>query len=82
MGRRSTGDFSIEALMRIIKKAGASRISVGAAKELGIVLEEHGNSIAIKAQKLAEHAGRKTIRDEDIRLASQENRFPGSNPLI
>jgi histone H3/H4 len=54
---------------KLIRKAGAERVSRDASKELGLVLEEQALEIAAKAVKLAKHAGRKTVTEEDIRLA-------------
>lgn len=56
---------------RLIRKAGAKRVSEDAAKALAEVLEEYAISVASEAVKLAEHAGRRTVRDEDVRLASR-----------
>jgi len=57
------------AVDRIIRKAGGQRVSESAARELAEILEEKGIEIASEAVELTEHAGRKTVRDEDIRLA-------------
>jgi histone H3/H4 len=54
---------------RMIKEAGAERVSGTAAKALAGVLEDHGTEIATKAIKLAKHAGRKTVKAQDIGLA-------------
>jgi histone H3/H4 len=54
---------------RIIRKAGADRVSEGAGIELGKVLEDYGLEVSREAIILAKHAGRTTVKQEDIRLA-------------
>lgn len=54
---------------RIIRKAGAGRVSEDAGIELAKVLEEYGVEISREAMILANHAHRTTIKEEDIRLA-------------
>ncbi len=56
---------------RILKKAGAKRVSQKALEEFAIVMEERLREIAKAAVELAKHAGRKTIIDEDIRMSSK-----------
>ncbi len=56
---------------RLIRKVGAKRVSEDAARALAEILEEYALSVASEAVKLAEHAGRRTVRDVDIRLASK-----------
>ncbi|NIO21844.1 MAG: histone [Candidatus Aenigmarchaeota archaeon] len=56
---------------RILKDAGAKRVSKTAMKEFAVVVEEIADKIAIDATKLAKHAGRKTVTGEDIRLANR-----------
>ena len=55
----------------MIKKAGANRVSEDAAQEMRRTLEEIAVRIAREAAVLAGHAGRKTVRAEDIRLAAR-----------
>jgi len=62
-------ELPIAAIERLIRKSGAARVSPQAAAALRDVLEEEANRIAAKAAKLAKHAGRKTVTEEDIRLA-------------
>ena len=65
-------ELPVAPVKRILKNTGALRVSDEAAVELANVLEEVGEDISIKAGKLAKHAGRKTIKAEDIALAAKE----------
>ncbi len=65
-------EFPVLPFERIIKKAGAKRVSYGAAEELAKVMEEKTMKIAGEAAALAKHAGRKTVIAEDIRLARRK----------
>ncbi len=64
-------ELPIAPIKRLLKNAGASRISDDAAVKLAEVLEEIGEDLARDATKLAKHAGRKTVKAEDIELASR-----------
>ena len=64
-------ELGLAAMYRIIKKAGAERVSDDAADELRKVLEDVAARIAANAVELACHAGRKTMKPEDIRLAAK-----------
>lgn len=57
---------------RILKNAGAKRVSHGALEEFSRIMEERLTEIAKEAVMLAKHAGRKTIIEEDIRIARKK----------
>lgn len=56
---------------RLLKNAGANRVSEDAKVELTNILEEIGINVAEEAVKLAKHAGRKTVKASDIVLAAE-----------
>ena len=66
-----SSELGISAMYRILKKAGAERVSDESAEELRGIIEELANNIAKSAVDMASHAGRKTIKAEDIKLASK-----------
>jgi len=57
---------------RILKKAGAKRVSQDATEEMAEIMEERIYKIVKEAAILAKHAGRKTITDEDIRMVCRK----------
>ena len=63
-------EIAVAPMHRLCKKAGAERVSETAGKELAKVLEKIGIKIAKEALDFAMHAGRKTIKAEDIEIAS------------
>jgi len=65
-------DLQLAAMHRIMKKAGAERVSEEAAVELRKVLEDVGLKISKEALDFTKHAHRKTIKDVDIRIAAQK----------
>ena len=67
-----TTEFGLSVMYRILKKAGAERVSDESANELRRILEEIGGSIAKSAVEMSVHAGRKTIKSEDIRLVAKQ----------
>jgi len=65
-------EIAVAPMHRICKKAGADRVSESAAKELAKVLDEIGVKIAREAMDYAMHAGRKTIKSEDVEIAARK----------
>jgi histone H3/H4 len=65
-------ELAVAPMHRICKKAGASRVSEAAAKALAKELEEVGVKIAKEAIDYAMHAGRKTVKAEDIEIAARK----------
>jgi histone H3/H4 len=57
---------------RLIRKAGAGRVSDKGAERLAQILEEVGEYLSKIAFELTEHTGRKTITDKDIDLAYKQ----------
>ena len=62
-------DMSIAPMHRIIKRAGAERVSEEAAFALRDALEDIGGRIAREALDFTKHAGRKTVKAGDIQIA-------------
>ena len=59
---------------RLLKECGAERVSEDAKEALAEVLEDYGLKIAKDATILSEHAGRKTVRKEDVKLAAKRTK--------
>ncbi|MFH1447942.1 MAG: histone [Candidatus Micrarchaeota archaeon] len=67
--QKTRSDLPLAPIERLIKKAGAERVSETAARELASVLQERAVTISSKAVKLAKHAGRVTVTEDDIKMA-------------
>jgi len=66
--------ISLLSLERIAKKNGIKRISKEALEELREIISEEGMKIAEKSVKLSAHANRRTVMQEDVRLAAGKER--------
>lgn len=64
--------LSHNAMDKIMREAGALRVSDVAKEALVAVLEKRALELSVEAKRLAEHAGRKTVTDKDIYLAAKE----------
>jgi len=61
----------LAAMEKILKQAGAERVSDKAKTALKNAVEDLAEDIASQAVKLAVHAGRKTVKAGDIKLAAK-----------
>lgn len=61
----------LAAMEKIMKVAGAERVSESAKIALKDVLEEIAEEISERAVKLAIHSGRKTVKSADVKLAAK-----------
>lgn len=61
----------LSALEILMKEKGATRVSEDAKEELKKVLENYLYDLSLKASKIAQHAGRKTIVAGDLLIAKE-----------
>lgn len=66
-----SSELGLSAMYRILKKSGAERVSDESADELRRIIEEVAINIAKSAVEMSTHAGRKTVKAEDIKLAAK-----------
>lgn len=64
-------EITLQPLRRMLKNAGAKRVSDKASEELGMFLEERAASLLLEAKKLSEHGGRRTVMRHDIKEAKK-----------
>jgi DNA-binding protein len=65
-------DLPIAAIVRIAKNNGAERVGSDASEILVQKGEEYIGKLVKEAVKLANHAGRKTLKEEDIEMAAEK----------
>lgn len=63
------GELTINPIRKLFVRVGAKRVSDKAAVELARIVEEKAKLVAVEAEKLSVHAGRRTVMKRDIRLA-------------
>lgn len=56
---------------RIFKKAGAERASEEAIEAMREAVEDYADALAESSVALSKHAGRKTVKAEDVKLAAK-----------
>ncbi len=65
-------ELKLAQIERLMRKAGATRISAEAKETLREILEEIALEIAEIAVEIAKHAGRKGVTADDIKLAAKQ----------
>ena len=68
----SNRTIPLAVMEKILKQCGAERVSDKAKAALKSSLEEKAEQIAQKAIRFAVHAGRKTVKEGDIKLAAKD----------
>lgn len=63
-------ELPLAPVKRIIKQAGAHRVSEDAVTELRDELESFAQERAREAKQYAEHAGRKTVQADDVKASN------------
>jgi histone H3/H4 len=66
------GNFANAKVEKLIRDAGAQRVSADAVAKMNEILTEYGMKIAKYAVEIAKHGDRKTVKEQDIVLASQK----------
>lgn len=65
------GNFANARVEKLIRNAGAQRVSAEAIETMNEILTNFGKNLAKYAVEIARHSGRKTVKESDIRLASE-----------
>ena len=55
--------------IKLMKNAGAYRVGADAAEKMVEIMEQFGDDLARKANKISLHSGRRTVKGRDIKLA-------------
>ncbi len=66
------GGFASARVERLIRDAGAFRVSADAVDALNTVLTEHSLKLSKYAVEICNNSGRKTVKSDDIRLAASK----------
>ncbi|MBI3027492.1 NFYB/HAP3 family transcription factor subunit [Candidatus Woesearchaeota archaeon] len=69
--KRKTSTIPKASVARMLMKAGAKRVSADGADAFRDALTDIALKISKKAADIAKHAGRKTVHEEDIKLAAK-----------
>ena len=64
------GNFANARVEKLIRDAGAHRVAADAIERMNEIVTNYGMTIAKYAVEIARHSGRKTVKENDIKLAS------------
>lgn len=64
--------FARARVEKVIREAGAWRVSTAGIDRLNEILTDYATSIAKYAVEIVGHSGRKTVKESDIKLASSK----------
>ncbi len=64
--------FARARVEKLIRTAGAYRVSAGAIDRLNVLITDSGMNLAKYSVEISRHNGRKTVKESDIRLASEK----------
>lgn len=67
-------DFPLTPFERVMRKAGAERVSAAAVEEMKNLMLEIADKVSMNAIAAAKHAKRVTVKREDIVLATRQGR--------
>jgi len=71
--QKKSAEIPIAPFERVLKNAGADRTSEEALVAMRDAVEEYADKLAAESLLYAKHAGRKTIKAEDVRLAARKS---------
>lgn len=69
---KMAGAFANARVEKLIRDAGGQRVSADAIAKLNEVLTDYGMNLREYAVDLVRHSGRKTVKENDIKLAAQK----------
>jgi DNA-binding protein len=67
-------DFPLSPLERVMRKAGAERVSASALDEMRNIMLEMAEKVSVSAIAASRHAKRNTVKREDIALVTRDER--------
>jgi histone H3/H4 len=64
--------FARARVEKLIRTAGAFRVSAGAIDRLNEILTDYGMNLAKYSVEISRHNGRKTVKESDVKLAAEK----------